>query len=75
MGSEMCIRDSYYGKFMLLDAQFANDHLRQFGLMEISKNAFQKQLQAALAKPAEIPLEIAEDIIFNHLAQARIVTS
>jgi leucyl/phenylalanyl-tRNA--protein transferase len=65
----------YYGKFMLLDAQFANDHLRQFGLIEISKNAFQKQLQAALAKPAEIPLEIAEDIIFDHLAQARTVTS
>ncbi|MEC7244091.1 MAG: leucyl/phenylalanyl-tRNA--protein transferase, partial [Pseudomonadota bacterium] len=65
----------YYGKFMLLDAQFVNDHLRQFGLIEISKNAFQKQLKAALAKPAEIPLEIAEDIIFDHLAQARTVTS
>ena len=65
----------YYGKFMLLDAQFANEHLRQFGLIEISKNAFQIQLQAAMAKPAEIPLETEADIIFDHLAQARTTTS
>ena len=56
----------YYGNFTLLDAQFTNDHLLQFGLIEISKNAFQKQLQAALAKPAEIP-QNSRDIIFNHL--------
>lgn len=65
----------YYGNFTLLDAQFANDHLLQFGLIEIPKQAFQKQLQAALARPAELPMDIDSEIIFAHLAQAKTVTS
>ena len=65
----------YYGGFTLLDAQFANDHLLQFGLIEIPKQAFQKQLQTALARPAELPMDIDSEIIFTHLAQAKTVTS
>ena len=65
----------YYGGFTLLDAQFANDHLLQFGLIEIPKQAFQKQLQTALARPAELPMDIVSEIIFAHLAQAKTVTS
>ena len=42
----------YYGNFTLLDAQFTNDHLLQFGLIEVPKQEFQKQLQTALAHPA-----------------------
>lgn len=65
----------YYGGFTLLDAQFANDHLLQFGLIEIPKQAFQKQLQTALARPAELLMDIDSEIIFAHLAQAKTVTS
>jgi leucyl/phenylalanyl-tRNA--protein transferase len=65
----------YFGKFTLLDAQFANDHLRQFGLLEIPKKDFQTHLQAALAQPAELPLDIEDKVIFDHLAQAKTLTS
>ncbi len=65
----------YFGKFKLLDAQFANDHLRQFGLLEISKEDFQTHLQAALAQPAELPFNIDDKVIFDHLAQAKTLTS
>jgi leucyl/phenylalanyl-tRNA--protein transferase len=65
----------YFRKFTLLDAQFANDHLRQFGLLEIPKKDFQTHLQAALAQPAELPLDIEDKVIFDHLAQAKTLTS
>ena len=32
--------------FRILDVQFLNDHLLQFGAYEISKNEFQKDLQS-----------------------------
>ena len=65
----------YYGNFTLLDAQFTNDHLLQFGLIEVPKQEFQKQLQTALAHPAELPMDSDPEIIFAHLAQAKTVTS
>ena len=65
----------YYGNFNLLDAQFTNDHLLQFGLIEVPKQEFQKQLQTALAHPAELPMDSEPEIIFAHLAQAKTVTS
>jgi len=65
----------YFGKFKLLDAQFANDHLRQFGLIEIPKKDFQEQLQAALAQPAELPFDSDDKVIFDHLAQAKTLAS
>ena len=37
------------GGFQLLDAQFTNDHLMQFGIYEISRDAFQARLADALA--------------------------
>lgn len=36
--------------FILLDAQFPNEHLRQFGLIEIPRNEYHRQLQAAIAQ-------------------------
>ena len=65
----------YYGNFTLLDAQFTNDHLLQFGLIEVPKQEFQKQLQTALAHPAELPMDSDPEIIFTHLAQAKTFTS
>jgi len=65
----------FYGGFSLLDAQFANDHLKQFGLVEVSRAAFQKRLQAALGQHPDFPSLIPDKIIFDHLRQARSVTS
>ena len=61
----------YYGNFTLLDAQFTNDHLLQFGLIEVPKQEFQKQLQTALAHPAELPMDSDPGIIFAHSNHAR----
>ena len=41
------------GGYTLLDAQFHNPHLEQFGLEEISRNAFKIRLADALASDAD----------------------
>lgn len=41
------------GKYQLLDAQFHNPHLEQFGLEEISREAFRTQLWGALRSYAD----------------------
>ncbi|MGB0161581.1 MAG: leucyl/phenylalanyl-tRNA--protein transferase, partial [Candidatus Puniceispirillaceae bacterium] len=45
------------GGFSLLDAQFTNDHLMQFGIYEIDREKFQARLADALARPADLQLE------------------
>ncbi len=40
--------------FKILDVQFLNDHLLQFGAYEISKNEFQSSLQNAIQLEVEI---------------------
>ncbi len=49
------------GGFQLLDAQFTNDHLRQFGIHEISRDQFQQRLQRALGTAADLQLETSSD--------------
>ena len=44
------------GGFSLLDAQFTNDHLMQFGIYEIDREKFQTRLVDALARPADLHL-------------------
>lgn len=39
--------------FTLLDTQFMNDHLRQFGACEISREQYIRELNSALALSAE----------------------
>ncbi len=41
------------GRYQLLDAQFHNPHLAQFGLVEISRDAFRQRLWAALRSDAD----------------------
>ena len=41
------------GGYKLLDAQFHNPHLEQFGLQEISRNEFKVRLAEALAQQAD----------------------
>lgn len=38
-----------HGGFTLLDTQFVTDHLKQFGTIEIDRDAFHRQLEKALA--------------------------
>jgi Leu/Phe-tRNA-protein transferase len=38
----------------LLDAQFTNDHLQQFGVTEIDRSDFQGRLAEALASDADL---------------------
>jgi len=41
------------GGFILLDTQFKTEHLGQFGVTEVSKEAYMARLEAALAIPAD----------------------
>jgi leucyl/phenylalanyl-tRNA---protein transferase len=45
------------GGFTLLDTQFVNDHLKQFGIEEISRTAYKARLKAALAGDAALPTQ------------------
>ena len=45
------------GGFQLLDAQFTNDHLMQFGIHEISRDRFQARLADALAAAGDLDQE------------------
>ena len=65
----------HYGGFHLLDAQFGNDHLRQFGLIEIPKSEFQSQLTTALQESTDLHLSLTEGMMVDHFAQAIKVTS
>ena len=41
------------GGFRLLDAQFVNDHLKQFGCVEVDRDAYHLILDAAIAENAD----------------------
>ena len=45
-----------YAGFVLLDCQFATAHLARFGLKEITRTAYHKKLQNALARNADFHL-------------------
>ena len=49
------------GGFRLLDAQFTNDHLMQFGIHEVSRDTFQQRLAVALAEPGDMLLATNSD--------------
>ena len=60
------------GGFRLLDAQFTNDHLLQFGIYEISRDQFQQQLATALSQTANLQLERdSSDLVAEMMAAAR----
>lgn len=41
------------GGFTLLDSQFANDHLKQFGLYEIPQQEYEEKIKTEMNKPAD----------------------
>ena len=45
------------GGFTLLDTQFVNDHLKQFGVYEVSHEAYKIQLDGAVQVDADFTLE------------------
>ena len=55
------------GGFRLLDAQFSNDHLKQFGLQDIPADDFTPMLKEALATEASLDLSLSEDTVINRL--------
>ena len=65
----------HYAGFSLLDAQFSNAHLLQFGLVEIPKNEFRSLLNGALRTHRDWPFTATVSDVFAHLAQVRSVTS
>jgi leucyl/phenylalanyl-tRNA--protein transferase len=58
------------GGFSLLDAQFINDHLLQFGVYEVEKKHYQAQLKIALATEADFMLSTLseEQIVSEYFA-------
>ena len=50
--SQVCLVDLVarlrHGGYTLLDVQFVNDHLRQFGVVEIARSEYERRLAAAL---------------------------
>ena len=60
------------GGFSLLDAQFTNDHLMQFGTYEIAREKFHTRLADALARPADLHLmEDSQPMVDAMLAGGR----
>ena len=52
--------------YTLLDVQFVNDHLKQFGVFEISRSIFKKKLKNSLAKIINFQsLDILEEDPFS----------
>ena len=60
------------GGFELLDAQFSNDHLLQFGIYELPRERFQRRLAHALSLSADLHLETdSRDLVDAMLAEAQ----
>ncbi|AHB47923.1 leucyl/phenylalanyl-tRNA--protein transferase [Hyphomicrobium nitrativorans NL23] len=62
------------GGFTMLDTQFVTDHLRQFGTIEIDRDAFHLQLDEALKLSADfmrLPLDTSGQDILDIIAATR----
>ena len=62
------------GGFTMLDTQFVTDHLRQFGTIEIDRDAFHRQLDDALKRSADfmrLPLDASGQDILDIIAATR----
>ena len=57
--------------FTLLDAQFSNDHLKQFDLQEIPADDFTNMLNSALETEARLQLGLSEEHVISALFKNR----
>ena len=63
------------GGFQLLDTQFATSHLERFGVTEISRSAYHRRLDRALAAQAYFPVEPLDGAAVASLLQSSTLTS
>jgi leucyl/phenylalanyl-tRNA---protein transferase len=63
------------GGFQLLDTQFATSHLERFGVTEISRSAYHRRLDRALAAQAYFPLAPLDGAAVASLLQSSTLTS
>jgi len=63
------------GGFQLLDTQFLTQHLARFGAIEISRAAYRRRLEKALAAPAYFPVEPLDGAAVASLLQSSTLTS
>jgi leucyl/phenylalanyl-tRNA--protein transferase len=62
------------GGFTLLDTQFVTDHLRQFGTVEIDREAFHRELDGALRQTADflrLAIDASGEAILDIIEQAQ----
>ena len=61
------------GDFQMLDTQFVNDHLEQFGVYEVAHADYRTELDSVLALQADFTLKNTpeSDILTNYLAMRR----
>ena len=60
------------GSFTLLDTQFVTDHLRQFGVTQVPREAYSRMLEEALQKPADfhwLPTSTSSEDILQLVSQ------
>ncbi|MCG8355800.1 MAG: leucyl/phenylalanyl-tRNA--protein transferase [Kiloniellales bacterium] len=62
------------GGFELLDTQFQTPHLRQFGVLEITREDYRARLARAVRQPAQFPVELSE-VEFEEFLQSITQTS
>lgn len=62
-------------EYTLLDAQFSNDHLLQFGLIEIPQPQFKEVLNSAIGLKRRMPVDAQQAELISYFAQLRRVTS
>ena len=55
------------GGFQLLDAQFHNNHLEQFGIIEVPRDEFQSRLTTALGSSGDLQLESSSSLMVRDL--------
>ena len=63
------------GGFTLLDTQFTNPHLEQFGVLEIDRDDFKTMLENALRQDARMPLDDDDSAMVQSFLQATTETS
>ena len=63
------------GGFTLLDTQFTNPHLEQFGVLEIDREDFKTMLENALRQDARMPLDDDDRAMVQSFLQATTETS
>ena len=60
----------YHGGYLFLDAQFLNDHLLQFGTIEVPRDEFHSLLSTALMQTADLNLEVSgNELMYQFLGK------